>query len=145
MEALPINTSLLRRRIRSPNLWIESLEIGSVTKTQVAFAYMKGLTQEGLVNEVRSRLESIKIDGVVESGVIEEMIEDTFFTPFPLMHRSERTDIAMSELLEGRIIIFTDGSPFCLMAPLAYTICCRGRTTTTRNSPWVLSSVWDVW
>lgn len=117
VEALHINTSLLRRRIRSPNLWMESMEIGTVTKTQVAFAYIKGLTQEGLVREVRSRLESIEIDGVIESGVIEELLEDTFLTPFPLLHRTERTDIAMSELLEGRIVIFTDGSPFVLIAP----------------------------
>jgi len=117
IEALPVNTSLLRRRIRTPNLWIESLEIGTVTKTKVAIAYIKGLAQEGLVNEVRTRLQEIEIDNVIESGVLEEMIEDTFFTPFPLMHRSERTDIAMSEILEGRVAILTDGTPFVLFAP----------------------------
>ena len=117
VEALPVNTSLIRRRIRSPNLWIENMEIGTVTKTQVAFAYMKGLTQEGLIQEVRSRLQDINIDSVVESGVIGELIDDTYLTPFPLMHRTERTDIAMSELLEGRIVIFTDGSPFVLLVP----------------------------
>jgi len=117
VESLPVNTSLIRRRLRSPNLWIEKMEIGTVSKTQVAFAYLKGLAQEGLIKEVRTRLESIEIDGIIESGVIEELIEDTYLTPFPLLHRTERTDIAFSELLQGRVVIFTDGSSFALLVP----------------------------
>ena len=83
VESLRINTSLIRRRIRIPQLWMESLTVGELTKTEVVFAYIKGLAREKLVREVRDRLRRIKIDSVLESGYVEDFIADTPYTVFP--------------------------------------------------------------
>ncbi|NLG87068.1 MAG: spore germination protein [Firmicutes bacterium] len=119
-ESIRTNTAMIRRRLKTPNLWIESLSIGKLTRTQVAFAYVKGLTSDKLVAEVRSRLQRIDIDAVLESGYIEEFIEDTPFTLFPLMARTERPDWVSASLLEGKVAIFTDGTPFVLLAPITF-------------------------
>ncbi|MEW5921636.1 MAG: spore germination protein [Bacillota bacterium] len=117
IENLRVNTSLIRRRIRSPNLWIESINIGSLTKTEVAYAYIKGLAGEELLEEVRSRLEHIDIDGVLESGLIEEFIRDAPYSLFPTTFRTERPDIVSAALLEGRVAILTNGTPFVVIVP----------------------------
>lgn len=120
IESIRVNTAMIRRRLKTPNLWIESFSIGKLTRTQVNFAYVKGLTNDKLVAEVRSRLERIDIDGVLESGYIEEFIEDTPFTLFPLMARTERPDWVTASLLEGKVAIFTDGTPFVLLGPITF-------------------------
>ncbi|HHY38853.1 MAG TPA: spore germination protein [Clostridia bacterium] len=83
VESLRTNTSLIRRRIRTAHLRIKSLTIGTLTKTEVAYAYIKGLASDQLVEEVHFRLQKIDIDGVLESGYLEEYIEDTPLDPVP--------------------------------------------------------------
>ncbi len=122
VESLATNTSMLRRRIRTSSLWIEVLEIGSLTKTQVAIAYIKGLAKEELITELRSRLERIEIDGILESGYIEEQIEDQPFSIFPLVRRTERPDVVASSLLEARVAVLTDGTPQALVLPVELPI-----------------------
>lgn len=117
VENIRVNTSLIRRRIKTPQLRIENLTIGKLTQTKVSIIYIKGLAGEKLVEEVRSRLAKIEIDGILESGYLEEFIEDTPFTLLPLLKRTERTDIACSCLLEGKVVILTDTTPFALIAP----------------------------
>lgn len=121
IESVITNTALIRRRIRSPNLWMEGLEIGKITKTKIVIAYLKGLASEDLIGEIRKRLEGIEIDGIFESGQIEELIEDTPYTIFPLMQRTERTDVAISNILEGRALLLIDGTPFALVIPMNFT------------------------
>lgn len=118
VENIRLNTTLIRSRIRTPHLWIEQLKIGHLSQTEVEIVYMKGLADESLINEVRSRLKRIVIDGVLESGYLEEMIEDEPFTIFPLVLRTERPDIACAALLEGRVLILTDGTPHALIVPV---------------------------
>ncbi len=117
VESIRANTALIRRRIRSPNLWIESVTVGSLTKTEVAFAYIKGLVGEEVLGELRSRLDSIDIDGVLESGLIEEFIRDAPYSPFPTIFRTERPDRVAANILEGRVAVFTSGTPFVLVLP----------------------------
>lgn len=116
-ENIRENTSLIRRRIRSPNLWMESMKVGSLTKTEVVFAYIKGLAGEEVLGELRSRLERIDIDGVLESGVIEEFIRDAPYSLFPTIFRTERPDRVAANILEGRVAVFTSGTPFVLVLP----------------------------
>src|SRR5690606_27564552 len=73
-ETLSTNTSLLRKRIRSSDLWMESKEIGKITKTKVVVAYINGLANDGVIKEVHDRLNRIDIDAILESGYIEELI-----------------------------------------------------------------------
>lgn len=117
-EVISINRSLVRRRIRDPRLRFEQMHIGAVTQTEVNIAYVHGIVDPALVAEVRSRLERIKIDGVLESGYLEAFISDHPHSLFPTLRRTERPDTVAAALIEGRVAIFTDGTPFVMMAPV---------------------------
>lgn len=117
-ENLRTNTALVRFKIKSDKLKMEQLTIGTETRTQIVLAYMDGIVDPKVVREARSRLERIRIDGILESGYIEEFIEDNPFSPFPQMQYSERPDTVAAQLLEGRFALFVDGSPFVLLAPV---------------------------
>ncbi len=120
VENRRINTSLLRRIIASPLLWFEDFTVGAVTNTVVTVAYMKGIVDDSLVEEVRQRINSIEVDAILESGYIEEFIEDAPYSPFPTILRTERPDKVASALLEGRVAIITDGTPYVLIVPATF-------------------------
>ncbi len=120
-EIIDVNTALVRRRLRSPNLVIEGLKLGRETNTPIAIAYLKGVVSPELVQEVKSRVERIDIDAVMESGYIEELIQDDPYSPFPQLGYSERPDRIVSTLLQGRVCIFIDGTPMVLYVPVAFT------------------------
>ncbi|WP_407669662.1 spore germination protein [Paenibacillus kobensis] len=119
-ETLRVNTSMLRRIIKSPLLKLEMMTIGEYTQTNVAIAYIKGLADETLIEETRARLSRIRIDGILESGNIEELIEDSPWSPFPQMMNTERPDVVAAALLEGRAAILIEGTPFVLVAPITF-------------------------
>jgi len=119
-ETLRTNTSLVRRRIKNTDLWIETIPVGKRTQTDVALLFLKGVADEKIVNEARTRIKRIDIDAVLESGYIEEMIQDETFTVFPTIYNTERPDAACAALLEGRIVIMVDGTPFVLIAPALF-------------------------
>lgn len=116
-ETISTNISLVRQRIRSPKFRLESKNIGKVTKTKVMVAYIDGIVNDGIVKEVHRRLDAIDIDGIIESGYIEELIQDETFTPFPTIFSTERPDAVAGKLLEGRVAIFVDGTPFVMVVP----------------------------
>ncbi|MEW6228161.1 MAG: spore germination protein [Bacillota bacterium] len=122
VETLRTNTSLLRRRIASSRLWIEEMKIGRISRTSVAIVHISGVADEKLVQEVRNRLERIDVSAVHESGHLEEYIEDAPFSPFPTILRTERPDKVTGALLEGRVAILTDGTPFVLIVPATFTM-----------------------
>lgn len=116
-ETLQVNTTLLRRKIKDSNVVFEEMRIGRVTKTNVAICYLYGLANQGIIDEVRKRLRNIKTDKVLESGYLEEFIEDAPFSIFPTVFNSERPDSVASKILEGRVAILCDGTPFVLTVP----------------------------
>ncbi len=116
-ENLRDNTALLRLRLKSPRLRIEEFKIGELTRTGIALAYIQDLASEKLLQEVRLRLKRIKVDGILESGYLEEFIEDEPLSPFPQLLRSERPDRVTAFLLEGKVAILTSGTPFVLLVP----------------------------
>ncbi|MBO1000960.1 spore germination protein [Bacillus sp. SD075] len=119
-ESNATNIALVRRIINSPDLWIESMIIGAVTKTDVSIMYINGIAKEGIVEEVKKRLKGINIDSILESGYIEQLIEDQVMTPFPTLDHTERPDKVAGDLLEGRVAIFVNGTPFVLVAPALF-------------------------
>lgn len=125
IESVAENISLVRRRLRTPNLWSESFTVGSLTKTRVAILYIKGLAHEELIDELRQRINRIEIDGILGAGQIEEFIEDQPASLFPLVYQTERPDRAASMLLEGRVAILVDGTPFVLCAPTEFSMLLR--------------------
>jgi len=120
IESLRVNTSLVRRKIRSTTLKIISREVGTETRTGLAILYMENLASPELVNEVIKRIDRIEIDSILESGYIEELIEDSPWSMFPQIQNTERPDSAAANLLEGRVVIIIDGTPFALIAPATF-------------------------
>jgi spore germination protein KA len=119
-ESIRTNTAMVRRRIKNPYLWLETMKIGKVTQTDVAIMYINGIVNEEIVEEVKKRLKRINIDSILESGYIEQLIEDQTFTTFPTIYHTERPDVVAANLLEGRVAIFVDGTPFVLIAPALF-------------------------
>lgn len=120
VESIATNVSLIRRRIKNTDLWLETMKIGAVTHTHVGLMYIKSMADPKLVQEVRQRLENIQLNGVLESGYIEEFIQDKTFTLFPTVYNTERPDTAAGHLLEGRVVIIVDGTPFALIMPTVF-------------------------
>lgn len=120
IEDLRTNTSLVRRKIKSPDLWSEEFIIGRVTQTNVSVMYLKGVADDSIVEEVRNRLLKIDTDSILESGYIEQFIQDNRWTPFPTVYNTERPDVIAAEILEGKIAIIVDGTPFVLVVPAVF-------------------------
>lgn len=120
VETLRFNTALLRRKIKSPALKMVARKVGRITQTDVAVAYIQGLANPEIVREVLRRLDRIDIEGALEGGYLEEFIEDSPFSPFPQVQNTERPDTAAAHLLEGRIVILVDGTPFALVVPVVF-------------------------
>ncbi|KNH19664.1 spore gernimation protein KB [Priestia megaterium] len=119
-ESIGTNTAMVRRIIKTPDLWTESFKIGRATNTDVTLMYIHGIANDKVIQEIRQRLNKIDIDGILESGYIEQLIEDQTATPFPTIYNTERPDVVAGNLLEGRIAIFVDGTPFVLVAPALF-------------------------
>ncbi|AIQ12664.1 spore germination protein [Paenibacillus durus] len=117
IESIITNIALIRRRIKSPKLWVEFMKFGTVTNTDVALLYMKDRAEAKVLDQVKMRLSKIDIEAVLESSYIEQLIQDKVFTPFPTVFNTERPDVAAANLLEGRIVLIVDGTPFVLIVP----------------------------
>ena len=119
-ESIRTNTAMIRRRIKNHNLRFESFTLGRYSNTKVCLAYIKGIANEQILHEARKRLDNIDIDGILESGYIEQYIDDASFSIFPTIGHTEKPDIVSAKMLEGRIAIITDGTPTVLTAPFLF-------------------------
>ncbi|MBM7686727.1 spore germination protein [Defluviitalea raffinosedens] len=120
VENLLTNTTLIRKRIKNPNLKLEMMQLGKQTKTDVCICYIKGIANEGIVREVRERLKKIKTDAILDTGIIEQFISDSRLSLFPTVGNSEKCDKLAGKLLEGRVAIFCDGTPYVLTVPYLF-------------------------
>ena len=117
VENIRTNTSMIRRLVNNENLVMETLTVGQITKTQVSIGYIKSLANEDLVAEVRYRINNLSVDYLISSGQLEQLIQDSPESLFPQMIATERPDKVSNFLLEGRVIIIVNGSPYVLVAP----------------------------
>lgn len=116
-ESIIVNLSLVRRKINDPDLKFKFKKIGERTHTKICICYIESLALEEILGELEKRLNEIEIDGIIDSGYIQELIKDAPFSPFETVGSSERPDVIAGKLLEGRIALFVDGSPFVLTVP----------------------------
>ena len=119
-EDLRVSTSLIRRRIKTPDLKMEKFEIGRLSKTEVVLAYIKGIADDKILSELRERLGRIDIDMILDSSYIEHLIEDSPLSPFPQTEVTERPDSCAEAIAGGRFVILADGSPFALIIPAVF-------------------------
>lgn len=120
IENIRSNTALVRRRIKDYNLRFESIKLGKRTKTDIAITYIDGIADKKILQEVRERLGRINIDGIIASGYIAELIDDSPYSLFSQIQNTERPDKACAALLEGRIVIIVDNAPFVLIVPTVF-------------------------
>nr|WP_235959633.1 spore germination protein [Paenibacillus silvestris] len=119
-EVLRINTSMIRRKINSPKLKMEPIELGETTRTRVVITYMEDEVDPDLLTEIKARLSRIKSKAILDSNYIEEQIEGTPYSLFPQIQNTERPDTVAASLMEGKVGILVDGSPNALLAPMTF-------------------------
>lgn len=117
VENIRTNTSLIRRIINNENLIIENIEVGKITKTKCAVCYMDNITNSDLIHEVKYRLNNLEVDSVLSAGELEQLIVDSNNLGIPQVLSTERPDKATKYLLNGRVIIIINGSPYALIMP----------------------------
>lgn len=117
VENIRINTSLLRRHLRTPDLRIYGTTVGQRSLTNVAVVWIEGLTNPELVQKMKDRLDTIDIDGLLSPSAVEEYVTGSRRTAFPLMQYTERPDRFCQGLLDGRVGLMVDGLPLAYLAP----------------------------
>ena len=121
VENIRVNTSLVRKIVNNENLIIEEINVGKISKTKVAILYMKNITNDSLVSEVKYRINNLDIDYLTSSGQLEQLIQDNKLSPFPQVLSTERPDRVSNNLFAGRIAIIVNGTPFALIVPGIFT------------------------
>lgn len=116
-ETIRFNTALIRRNIRDSRLKVKAQSIGSRSKTDVAVMYIEDIANKEIISEVERRLDNINIDAILDSGYVEQLIEDNSNSVFPQIQSTERPDVAAAAIYEGRVAILVDNSPFALLVP----------------------------
>jgi spore germination protein KA len=119
-ESIMSNLTMIRKRIRVPELKAVFKEVGTRTKTKICVCYIEGVAQDKILKELMKRLDKIDIDSVLESEYIEEYIKDSPFSLFKTIGNTESPDVLSGKLLEGRIAILCDGTPFVLTLPFLF-------------------------
>lgn len=120
VETIRFNTVLVRRRIRDTKLKVEMTSMGTRSRTDIAIMYMEDIVRPEVVEEVKTRLAKYTIDGVFDSGYVEQLIEDSWKSPFPQTQATERPDKAASSIMEGKVVIIVDNSPFAIIVPTSF-------------------------
>jgi spore germination protein KA len=119
-EGLLKNLSLVIKRVRSNELKTKLLTVGRVTETRVCICYLENVVNKNILNDVIKKIQSIEIDGVLDSNYIVELIRDNRLSPFRTVGYTERPDSLVAKLLEGRIAIMVDGTPMVLTLPYLF-------------------------
>lgn len=119
-DSVKTNTALIRKRVRSPKVKIKEIKAGVRSKTNVDLVYIEDLVYPGLLEEAERRLNRYDIDGVLDSGIIEQLSEEKWYSPFPQFQTTQKPDRAAQALLEGRVVLIADNSPAALILPTDY-------------------------
>ena len=119
-ESEKLNVALIRKRLRDPRMKVEEQQIGTRSHTMTALVYMEDLVYPDLLDTIKERMDAYEIDGILDSGMLEQLTEKHWLSPFPQFQATERPDRAASAVLEGRVVLVTDHSPTVLIFPSDY-------------------------
>lgn len=120
VENLRTNTSMLRRLVNNENLVIENTNVGVISKTDCAICYLKDIANDDLVAEVKYRINNLNIDYIVSSGQLENLLKQNSTSSLPELLTTERPDRAANSLLDGKVVIIINGTPFVLIVPCTF-------------------------
>lgn len=119
-EDLTINLSLLRRKLKTKDFKVKEVNAGKYSGTRIAVTYISSIAKASVVKEVIKKLKSINIDGILDSFYVESLLETKHSPIFKQVGSTEKPDVAVSKLLEGRVAIVVDGSPIILTVPYVF-------------------------
>ena len=119
-EKRSVDTALIRRRIKSPTLTAEGMKAGRKTKSDITLMYLRDVVNPNLPKLIKERISKMDIDGILDSGYIQQFLEDNQKSVFSTVGSTEKPDIAAAKILEGRVAVIVDGSPFVLTAPMYF-------------------------
>ena len=119
-EAVRINMSMIRRRLKTPQLMFEMLTIGKTSQTAVCLCYLRDRVSSSLLEDIRSRLCQCPLETVLESGYVQPFLEEDPTAPFTGVGSTERPDTLCGKMAEGRIGVLVDGTPFALVVPYLF-------------------------
>ena len=119
-DSTKVNSALVRKRLRDTRLKVEEKFMGVRSNTLVQILYIEDLVHEELLEEVKERLDKYEIDGILDTGMLEQLTEESWISPFPQYQTTERPDRAAQELLNGKIVMFCDNSPSGLILPSTF-------------------------
>ncbi len=119
VETLVFNTALIRRRIRTENLRMEYMQIGSNSRVDIAISYIEGLADRKTLARLRERLKNLDIKSIsmTQQAVSEALLPQTVLNPFPKFRFTERPDYASAAILDGKIALVMDNSPMVMLLP----------------------------
>lgn len=120
VEPIRSNLSMMRRRIKSPTLIFDMFQLGTKSKTDVCIVYLSDKASQELVKSVKQKLQSVQLETVLESGYLQPFLEGNSKSIFYNIYTTERPDIACAKILEGRVIVVVDGTPFTLICPYLF-------------------------
>lgn len=139
VEILKINIGLIRRRLLDPNLCIEMHKMGRRAKADYVIVYMKGIANNGLIEEIKQRLSQLDVDGQATTAQMMRMIVDRPNSIFPLIQVTERPDKVVAALSEGRVAILMNGNPEAVITPTTLPILMQSSDDYFEN--WLVASV----
>ncbi|MCA1054417.1 spore germination protein [Rossellomorea aquimaris] len=119
-ESRSVNVALIRKYIKNPSLHIETDSYGKETATTVSLVYLENLVDKEILDDIKQKLEQMSYDSIIGSNYISEYLTKESKTIFPLVLNSDRPDVAAAEVLEGRVCILVDGTPYSLIAPAVF-------------------------
>lgn len=119
-DSVKTNSALIRKRVKDTRLKIVESYSGVRSDTLMHLLYVEDLAPEELLEEIKERLASFEIDGVMDSGIVQQLSEEVWYSPFPQFQTTERPDRAAMELLNGRIVLLCDNSPIALILPTTF-------------------------
>lgn len=119
-ESLLTNLTLIRRRVQNSDLKFVFTDIGTRTKTQTCICYMESLASPDILKELQGRLARVEIDHLLDTGYLAELIRDEPYSPFEMIGSTERPDSVVGKIMEGRIAVLINGSPFALTLPYVF-------------------------
>lgn len=119
-ESMLVNISLIRRRLRTPDLKLNLLTFGRRTRTKACLCYLDSLVDKNVLENLRKRLSTIDIDGTLDTEYIAELIRDKPYAGIDTIGSTERPDVTAAKLLEGRIALILDGTPQVITVPYLF-------------------------
>ncbi|AJO19913.1 MAG: spore germination protein [Bacillus sp. (in: Bacteria)] len=120
IEDVDTNVALVRQRVPDQELTVEKIPLGKSKFKDATILYIQGKADDSIIKDLKKRLKKVQLDDIQDTGVLEELIEDNKYSPFPQIQNTERPDKVSSALFNGRIAIFVDYSPFALIVPASF-------------------------